>query len=227
VARTNEELDQAAAQVEGKGGSALAVAADVSEPDAASKIARAVERRFHTSCSILVNAAGIMGPVAELSEVDLSEWQRVIDVNLTGAFALCREVLPAMKQKGWGRIVNVTSGHARRVQPGVGPYAASKAALMHLTKIMDAETRDSGVRVFALEPGVARTQMSATMRSLDEVGVRASVVQGLREIEAGPGFVDPEESGELIRLAATGQADELAGEAVSIYEPEVRARLAS
>jgi NAD(P)-dependent dehydrogenase (short-subunit alcohol dehydrogenase family) len=130
-----------------------------------------------------------------------------------------------MRERGRGRIVNVISGLARRAQPGVGAYSASKAALLHLSRTVDAENRERGVRVFAIEPGVVRTDMNAFLRSQEPIGVRASVVQMLDGMETDPGFVEPEESAALIRLAATGQADYLAGEAASIYDPAIRARL--
>jgi NAD(P)-dependent dehydrogenase (short-subunit alcohol dehydrogenase family) len=226
VARSAEQVRETAALIEDGGGRALARPADITEPGAASQIATATRARFGRPCDILVNAAGLSGPVEELAEFDLPTWRAVIDVNLTGAFAMCRAVLPAMRENRWGRIVNVISGHARRVQPGVGPYAASKAALLHLSRVMDAENRARGVRVFPLEPGVVQTGMLAAQpRAASEPGVRGAVARSLREIEAGRGFVQPEESARLIRLVATGEADELAGEAFSIYDEGIRERL--
>jgi NAD(P)-dependent dehydrogenase (short-subunit alcohol dehydrogenase family) len=153
----------------------------------------------------------------------MGQWQATLDVNLTGAFAMAREVLPAMKARGSGRIVNVISGLAHRAQPGLGAYCASKAALLHLTRVIDAEARDAGVRAFAFEPGLVMTQMNRSLLSLEPAGVCASVIAMLNRLQADPGFVDAEEPAQPIRLAATGQADDLAGEACSIYDPGVRA----
>jgi NAD(P)-dependent dehydrogenase (short-subunit alcohol dehydrogenase family) len=227
VARSDAETRQVAAGIEDAGGSALALAADVSEDEAADTITRAVEEHFGRPCQVLVNAAGITGPVAELAELDLASFRRVIEINLIGALRLAQAALPAMEQKGWGRIVNVTSGLARRVQPGMGAYSATKVALSHLSQIMDAEARQHGVRVFALEPGVVRSRMSDQLRSLEPTGVRAGVVQMFRDIERGPGFVEAADSARLIHLAATGRADDLAGTAFSIYDPDIRARVAA
>jgi 3-oxoacyl-[acyl-carrier protein] reductase len=225
VARSKAETGQAAADIEDAGGSALALAADVSEDGAADMITRAAEEHFGRPCQILINAAGITGPVAELAELDLASFQRVIEINLTGTLRLAQAVLPAMKQKAWGRIVNITSGLARRIQPGMGAYSTSKAALSQLSQIMDAETRQHGVRVFALEPGVVQTRMYDQMRSLEPTGIRAGVVQMFRDIERSPGFVEMADSARLIHLVATGRADDLAGTAFSIYDPTIRARI--
>jgi NAD(P)-dependent dehydrogenase (short-subunit alcohol dehydrogenase family) len=227
VARTAVEVEGVAAGIREGGGQALALAADVSQTDSATAIAGATEAHFGRPCDILVNAAGITGPVVELAGLDMDSFRHAAEVNLLGALALSQAVLPSMQRNAWGRIVNVTSGLARRAQPGLGAYSTTKAALLHLSRIMDAEGRPHGVRVFALEPGVVRSSMNESLRSLEEVGVGAGVVQMLRDIERSPGFVDATESASLIRLAATGQADDLAGEAASIYDPDVRARIAA
>jgi NAD(P)-dependent dehydrogenase (short-subunit alcohol dehydrogenase family) len=138
---------------------------------------------------------------------------------------MCRAALPAMRERGWGRIVNLTSGLARRVQPGLGPYSTTKAAVLKMTQVMDAENKERGMRAFAIEPGLVRTEMSEQLRASAGDGVQASVRRMLEDMEHDPGLVAPEESAELIRLVATGEADELGGEPCSIYDPAVRARL--
>jgi NAD(P)-dependent dehydrogenase (short-subunit alcohol dehydrogenase family) len=227
VARTQAEVDQAAARIRSSGGDAVALPADVSDADSAAELVATAEQRLGGRVDILVNAAGVTGPVGELAEIDTAGWQQVMAINLTGAFAMCRAVLPGMRDRASGRIVNVISGLAHRVQVGLGPYAASKAALLHLSRIMDAENKHVDVRVFAIEPGVVETEMNRSLMTMETTGVRASVVRMLRDLAADPGFVQPEESAQLIRMAATGQADELAGDAHSIYEPAVRARLSA
>jgi NAD(P)-dependent dehydrogenase (short-subunit alcohol dehydrogenase family) len=227
VARTRTEIEQVAAEIQHAGGAALPLAADIGSEGSANKIARTAEEQFGKPCQILVNAAGITGPVAELADVEVASVRRVLEIHLLGALSLSQAVLPGMKRQGWGRIVNVTSGLSRRVQPGLGAYSTAKAALLHLSRIMDAESRQHGVRVFALEPGIVRSQMNQELRSLAPTGVRAGVVQMLRDMERDPGLVEATESARLIRLAATGQADDLAGAAVSIYDSRIRARLAA
>ncbi len=227
VARSQKETARVAADIEAAGGSALPLAADVSQDETAGEIALETEAHFGRPCQILVNAAGITGPVVELSELEVASFRKVIEVNLIGTLRMAQAVLPAMRRQAWGRIVNITSGLARRVQPGLGAYSVGKAALSQLSQVMDAETRGQGVRVFALEPGVVRSRMSERLRELEPTGVRAGVVQMLRDIERDPGLIEAADSARLIHLAATGQADDLAGSPFSIYDPRIRARLAS
>lgn len=225
VARSQSETEQVAAAIQAAGGSALAVATDVSDDAAPVMITEAAAKHFGRPCQILVNAAGITGPVAELAELDVASFRQAIEVNLVAALRLAQAVLPSMTLLGWGRIVNVTSGLARRVQPGLGVYSTTKAGLSHLSQIMDAETRQHGVRVFAVEPGVVASRMSHEMRTVEPTGVRREVIHMLEDIERSPGLVDVADSARLIRLTATGLADDLAGTAVSIYDPAIRSRV--
>jgi NAD(P)-dependent dehydrogenase (short-subunit alcohol dehydrogenase family) len=222
VARTPEQVERVAAGIRAGGGTATGLAADVADPEQIDAVTAATERELGTPCQILVNAAGITGPVDELADVDPAGWRHVVEVNLNGAFAMCRATLPAMRERRWGRIVNLTSGLGRRVQPGLGPYSTTKAALSHLSRVLDAENEPHGVRVFAVEPGLVDTGMS---QSLTSAGVPASVRHMVQTMQEDPGVVAPEESARLIRLVATGRADDLAGQPCSIYDQSVRARL--
>lgn len=225
VARTESEVRRTAEEINASGGRAAAVVGDVTS--AGAEIIGAAERRLGGPCGILVNAAGTAGPVGAAEELDVAGWRATLDVNVTGPFLLARTVLPGMKARGAGRIVNVISGLAHRPQPGLAAYCASKAALLHLTRVIDAETRDAGVRAFAVEPGLVRTEMTRSLLAMDPSGVRGAVIDMLERLDTDPGFVEPEESARLIRLVATGRADDLAGDACSIYDPRIRDRLAA
>lgn len=225
VARTESQVAETAAHIEADGGVATAITADLANPESANAVAAEAEQRLGGPSEILINAAGVTGPVGELAEIEADELEATFATNLTGAFAMCSAVLPTMRRRGKGRIVNVISGLAHRVQPGLGAYSASKAALLHLSRVLDVENRPHGVRVFAIEPGVVETEMNKSLMSLDNSGVEGSIRRMLEDLERDPGFVTAEESAELIRLAATGHADDLAGDACSIYDPGVRARL--
>lgn len=227
VARTEAQVEEAAAEIRSAGGESVAVAADLAEPGAAEEVAQSVQGRLGRPADVLVNAAGIGGPVDELGDVDPDEWRRVIEINLNGAFAMCRAVVPAMRERGSGRIVNLISGLAHRVQVGLGAYSVSKAGLLHLSRVMDAEERERGVRVFAIEPGLVDSEMSRELRARRDTRAQQAVVRMLQNLEEDPGFVEPEEPAQLIRLVASGRADDLAGEDHSIYDPSVRARVSA
>ena len=112
---------------------------------------------------ILVNSAGIAGKNAPLDEYDLDEWRRVIDIDLNGTFYVNRAVLPGMKARNYGRIVNIASIAGKEGNPNASHYSASKAGLIALTKSLAKELATKGVLVNAIAPAAAKTAMFATM----------------------------------------------------------------
>ncbi|MBC7725217.1 MAG: SDR family oxidoreductase [Burkholderiaceae bacterium] len=131
------------------------VVVDISDPAAVSEAVRSVGR-----VDILVNCAGIVGPNRPLWEVQDEEWARVFAVNVTGTFALCRAVVPGMRERGWGRIVNFASMAGKDGNPNLSAYSASKAAVIAMTKSLGKELATSGVLVNAIAPAVIETPMN-------------------------------------------------------------------
>jgi 3-oxoacyl-[acyl-carrier protein] reductase len=111
---------------------------------------------------ILVNSAGIVGPNKPLWEVSDDEWATTFAVNVTGTFHVCRAVVPGMRDRGWGRIVNLASMAGKDGNPRLGVYSATKAAVIGLTKSLGKELATSGVLVNAIAPAVIETPMNAT-----------------------------------------------------------------
>ena len=110
----------------------------------------------------IVTAAGIAGG-GPLHMVDASEWQRVMDVNLNGLFYCCREVVPVMREAGYGRIVNIASVAGKDGNPNASAYSASKAAVIALTKSLGKELADSGIRVNCVTPAAVKTAIFEQM----------------------------------------------------------------
>jgi NAD(P)-dependent dehydrogenase (short-subunit alcohol dehydrogenase family) len=106
--------------------------------------------------SILVNNAGVPGPVKPLLEIDAGEWDDVFAVNVRGMFLMCRAFLPPMLERGAGDVVNLASVSGKRPLPLRTPYAASKMAVLGLTTTLGAEVGPAGVRVNSLSPGPVR-----------------------------------------------------------------------
>ncbi|MGH9757813.1 MAG: SDR family NAD(P)-dependent oxidoreductase [Candidatus Acidiferrales bacterium] len=159
-ARTESEVRETAAEIEKAGGKASGVAADVSREDDCQRIV-SLAREVFGAVHILVNNAGIYGPVRAAEKITQQEWDEVMAVNLRGPFLMSRLVLPEMYQRGSGAIVNITSISGKAAFPLGGPYAASKAGLAGLTRALAAEGARKGVRVNALSPGpVTETKMS-------------------------------------------------------------------
>jgi 2-dehydro-3-deoxy-L-rhamnonate dehydrogenase (NAD+) len=105
----------------------------------------------------LVNSAGITGPNTKVWEYPVDAWRQVIDVNLTGLFLCCREVVPAMRAGNYGRIVNIASVAGKDGNPNASAYSASKAAVIALTKSLGKELADTGIRVNCVTPAAVKT----------------------------------------------------------------------
>jgi 3-oxoacyl-[acyl-carrier protein] reductase len=133
------------------------VVADVTDPAAVDAAIEAIG-----PVDILVNSAGIVGPNKPLWEVSDQEWAATFAVNVTGTFHLCRAVVPGMRDRGWGRIVNLASMAGKDGNPRLGTYSASKAAVIGMTKSLGKELATSGVLVNAIAPAVIETPMNAT-----------------------------------------------------------------
>ncbi|GAB3774114.1 SDR family NAD(P)-dependent oxidoreductase [Ramlibacter monticola] len=105
----------------------------------------------------LVNSAGITGPNTKVWEYPVDAWRQVLDVNLTGLFLCCREVVPAMRAANYGRIVNIASVAGKDGNPNASAYSASKAAVIALTKSLGKELADTGIRVNCVTPAAVKT----------------------------------------------------------------------
>jgi 2-dehydro-3-deoxy-L-rhamnonate dehydrogenase (NAD+) len=105
----------------------------------------------------LVNSAGITGPNTRLWDYPVDAWRQVMEVNLTGLFICCREVVGQMRSQGWGRIVNIASVAGKDGNPNASAYSASKAAVIGLTKSLGKELADTGIRVNCITPAAVKT----------------------------------------------------------------------
>jgi len=109
---------------------------------------------------VLVNSAGIVGPNKPLLETTAQEWQRVLDVNVLGTVNAMRVFVPGMRERGWGRVVNLASMAGKDGNPNLSIYSASKAAVIALTKSAGKELATTGVLVNAIAPAVIATPMN-------------------------------------------------------------------
>ncbi|MBC5764710.1 SDR family NAD(P)-dependent oxidoreductase [Ramlibacter albus] len=105
----------------------------------------------------LVNSAGITGPNTKLWDYPVDAWRQVMDVNLTGLFLCCREVVPVMRAAGYGRIVNIASVAGKDGNPNASAYSASKAAVIAITKSLGKELADTNIRVNCVTPAAVKT----------------------------------------------------------------------
>lgn len=152
-ARSAAEL----AAVRQAGAAELAVAGDVSRDDDVARLVAAHEAALGP-CSILLNGAGILVR-GRVDEMDPEDWRRVLEVNLTGAFRVTRAVLPGMRRRRQGRVINVSSISGKLGTASASAYNASKWGLIGFTKCLAEELRGDGVQAMSLSPGSVDTEM--------------------------------------------------------------------
>ncbi|MEY4883103.1 MAG: hypothetical protein RIS34_957 [Pseudomonadota bacterium] len=113
---------------------------------------------------VLVNSAGITGPNLRLWDYPVDDWAQVMQVNLNGLFYCCREVVPLMRARNYGRIVNIASVAGKEGNPNASAYSASKAGVIALTKSLGKELADTGIRVNCVTPAAVKTAIFDQMK---------------------------------------------------------------
>ena len=160
TARGREGLEETARRVaERTGVDCRLIAADVSSLTDVEELSR-LTRATSGTPSILVNAAGVYGPLGPMSETDPRQWIETLMINTVGPYLTCRLFVPAMVESGWGRVVNVSSSASLYPPTSLdSAYATSKAALNRLTRHLAAEVEGTGVTANVLHPGSLKTEM--------------------------------------------------------------------
>ena len=158
VGRDEKQLLEVVEEAYRLGAEAEAFVVDVSDEGQVASLSRAVVARF-CGIEILVNNAGIniRKPVTDFT---LEEWRRVVDTNLTGPFLMCRAFVPHMIGRCYGRIINLTSTMSHIALPGRSAYAASKAGLLGLTRVLALELASEKITVNGISPGPFATEMN-------------------------------------------------------------------
>jgi 2-dehydro-3-deoxy-L-rhamnonate dehydrogenase (NAD+) len=175
---------------------AIVLACDVTEPATIDAALAATEARLGAP-DILVNNAGISGPNLPLDEYPAAEWRRVVEIDLVGVFNCCRAVVPVMRRRDYGRIVNIASIAGKDGNPNASAYSAAKAGVIGLTKSLGKELAETGIRVNCVTPAAARTDIFAQM-------TEAQVAYMLSKIPMGR-FVLVEEIAGLVAWLASAE----------------------
>jgi NAD(P)-dependent dehydrogenase (short-subunit alcohol dehydrogenase family) len=218
AARNVERLHSVAAEIESDGGAAMAVPTDLRDTASVQNLARAVHDELG-DVDALVNNSGIAGPTAVLWEQSVEDFEDALRVNVTGVFLCCREFLPRMVERRRGNVIIIGSMTGKRPLYGRTPYAASKTALIGLTRTLATEVGPAGIRVNLVSPGpvngdrlekVIELQASAKGISIDESRAALARASPLGQ------FIDDSEVADAVLFLASPRASKITGEDLNV-----------
>jgi NAD(P)-dependent dehydrogenase (short-subunit alcohol dehydrogenase family) len=192
----------------------LAVVADVSDTASVERMAREVKRTLGP-VDLLVNNAGTLGPLGPIWEADPGDWWHSIEVNLRGPYLCSQALLPGMIARRHGRIINVSTSAATVAVAHMGAYVIGKTALIRFTENLAAELKNSGVSVFAIDPGTVRTAMTEHVLG-SEAGRKW--LPWFHKLFDGGRDVPAEKAAQLVVQLASGRADALSGRFIDVAE---------
>ncbi len=198
------EIGEAVKQVENEGGRALSIVCDVSKSDEVQHSVDRVVEEFGT-IDVLVNNAGVLRTTTPLEKIPEEEWDLIIHVNLKSMFLFSKAVLPIMREKRYGKIVNISSSAGRSTSElGGAHYTVSKAGVLGLTRHAAREYGPYGINVNSICPGLVETPM------IREEASKERLDHWLTQIPLGR-FADPKEESDLVLFLASDQASYITG----------------
>lgn len=209
TSRSVDDLRSLEGQIAGQGGSALVLAASVTDPLGIGEAASEITRSFG-HLDILVNSAGISPVYTRAEELADEVWRSIIDVNLSGTFICCREAGRLMLEAGAGSIINLSSVHGSSGAGRLAAYSASKGGVEALTKALAVEWADRGVRVNCLAPGYFLTPLSRPILASERLR------SGLLQRTPMGRIADPEELTGIVAFLASDEASFVTGSTYAV-----------
>ncbi|MBV8185788.1 MAG: SDR family oxidoreductase [Alphaproteobacteria bacterium] len=207
MARSAGELDETVALVHAAGGRARAYVADVTDHAAIERAFASIERELGP-IDLLVNNAGVVAPLGPFADGEVGDWWRAMEVNLLGPVICSQRVLPGMRARRRGRIVNVASGGGAIMRPYFSAYITSKTAVIRFSECLAAEVASIGIAVFAMGPGTVRTAMSEYSLNSPE---GKKWLPWFKDIFDQGRDLPPERPAALLCALASGRFDALSG----------------
>lgn len=192
---------------------------NVADPDAVQQTVRMVQAQDQGGIDLLVNNAGVAGMNAPVEAVDADDWRRTMDVNVNGPFYFLKEVVPGMKQRRRGGIINIASTAALFGYPNRTPYAASKWAMIGLTKTLAMELGPFGIRVNAICPGsVEGPRIDGVIaRDAAQRGVKPDEVRRIYQSQVSMRrFVHAEDIARMCAFLASDDAGLVSGQIIAV-----------
>jgi 2-dehydro-3-deoxy-L-rhamnonate dehydrogenase (NAD+) len=198
---------ESAARLEEAGYTAIGVRTDVADPASVQALVDEVTERFG-QIDVLVNNAGIAGRAAPIHEVTIEEWDTLMAIDLRSVFLCCKAVLPGMIERGTGAIINVASVAGKEGNPNMTPYSSAKAAVIGFTKAVAKEVAQKGIRVNAVAPATAETDILKTLSEQAIDYMRSKIPMGR--------LCRVEEVAEVIAFLASDRASFVTGQTYDV-----------
>lgn len=210
MSRTGKELREVVSVIRGFGGEGQLLEGDVSKPEDVSRgIDQAV--RDYGGLDILVNNAAVIGPARFLEDADEAAWRKTLNTNLYGIFLCCRTAGLVMRERGSGKIVNISSGLGQMAYPRFCAYAVSKAGEIQMTRSLAEEWRPLNIQVNAIDPGLMDTGFQERVRSLGPGVLGEELHERFAEFKGKGLLKDPEKVAPLAVYLASPSSDHLSG----------------
>jgi len=219
TARSPDQLEETVSMIEQDGGQAHAIPCDVTIEAHVISVIEQVQQTLGP-VDVLINNAGVWGPIARLWEVDTLAWWKTMEIHVRGSLLFSYGVLPAMITRKKGCIINIVSHAGIHRWPTCSAYAVSKAALIKLTENLAAETYKYGIPIFAAHPGIVTTGLTDeamnTDAAIDSDAGKAAL--WIRQEVLNGHAVSPEQAAAFIVSLASGAADALSGRYITVHD---------
>jgi 3-hydroxybutyrate dehydrogenase len=219
AARTAEQVEGVAKEIRNESGTdALPLVCDVSDVESVVRMFVSVAKALNRGPDILVNNAGIVetAPITKLTD---ELWHRHLSVNLSGTFYCTRAALPAMIDRGWGRIINIASIAGKSGAPYIAAYAAAKHGVLGLTRSVAIEVAEKGITVNAICPGYVDTDM--TTRGVENISAKTGrsaeeALEAIKRMTPQKRLITTEEVAALALLLASEEGRGINGQAINV-----------
>lgn len=218
-ARSEGELREAAGEILAAGGRCIWVPTDVTSEGSVNAMVRRTVEAFGT-VDILVNNAGVAGPTALLEDTTRQDWEKTFAVNLIGPFLCCKAVLPILKAKRSGRIINISSVSGKRPLVRRTPYTTSKMGIIGLTRTLAVEVGEYGITVNSVCPGATRgPRLESVIQNLAKAQgktyeeVEEAIFKAPSPLKT---LVEPEDTAHLVAFLASDEARHMTGQAINV-----------
>ncbi len=216
TARDGERLRQAEAELTRNARPGQVIVSQTGDVSRSEDCQAIVRKALETlpGLMILVNNAGVYGPIGRIEDNDWNEWTQAIQINLFGTVLMCRAVLPHLREQGYGKIINLSGGGATAPLPRFSAYAASKAAVVRFTETLAEEVREDHIDVNAIAPGALNTRLlERVLEAGPERAGQSFYERSLKQLEEGGTPLD--KGAALAAFLASETSDGISGRLLS------------